>query len=200
MQYCSWMLYHSAGWLCEEHLLGKFTHIQQVNQPKPGDSSSAEYPSQLVFDCISPILFEAILLGEIICSFSFTKKKPLNHDIALTVSCWSVLRVQDAWFLKWSDAGVHQLQACGQLLLYVLLSIYMYTKKIEEKQKHELIKRHSFFWAMGPPLILPLYMAASLHCAKPVNQILWWDTILAQVRSMKYWICGITNLFKTLRP
>lgn len=128
MLYCSWMLYHSANWLCEEHLFGKFTHIQRVNQSKPGDSSSAEYPSQLVFDCISPILFEAILHGEIIFSFSFTKK-PLNHDIALTVSCRSVLRVQDAWFLKWSDAGVHQLQACRQLLLYVLLSICMYTKK-----------------------------------------------------------------------
>lgn len=99
MQYCSWMLYRSAGWLCEEHLLGKFTHIQQVNQPKPGDSSSAEYPSQLVFDCISPILFEAILLGEIICSFSFTKKNLSIMTLLLLspveVSCES--KMPDSW-------------------------------------------------------------------------------------------------------
>lgn len=68
-------------------------------------------------------------------SFSFSyKENPLNHNIGLTVS-YSVLGVQDAWFLKRSDAGVHQLQACRQLLLYVLLSIYMSTNRIGKQKK-----------------------------------------------------------------
>lgn len=59
-------------------------------------------------------------------------QRSLNHNVGLTVSCRSVLRVQDAWFLERSDAGVHQLQACRQLLLYVLLSICMCTNQIGE--------------------------------------------------------------------
>lgn len=72
-------------------------------------------------------------------SHSQKNMNPLNHNIGLTVSCRSVLRVQDAWFLEGPDAGVHQLQACCQLLLDVLVSICICTN--EKGKRHELKQR-----------------------------------------------------------
>jgi hypothetical protein len=41
----------------------------------------------------------------------------------LTFSCVVLMRVQYSRLLQGSDAGVDQLQSCGQLILYVLLAI-----------------------------------------------------------------------------
>lgn len=43
--------------------------------------------------------------------------------VVLTFSCVVLMRVQYSRLLQGSDAGVDQLQSCGQLILYVLLAI-----------------------------------------------------------------------------
>lgn len=42
----------------------------------------------------------------------------------LTFTCCKILGIQNTRFLQGSDAGVHQLQASGELFFYVLLSVY----------------------------------------------------------------------------
>ena len=71
-------------------------------------------------------LFFLAVSGNKIARGNNFRKKTI---IALTVSCRGVLGVQDARFLERPDARVHQLQACCQLFLYVLVSICMCRNK-----------------------------------------------------------------------
>lgn len=59
-------------------------------------------------------------------------KHHYREETPLTFTCCKLLGIQYARFLQGSDAGVHQLQASGELVFYVLLSVYAHRHRTRD--------------------------------------------------------------------